>query len=109
MPYYLHQWTYKDEQIRAMITKPQNRADVVRVATEAYGGKLHHFFFSFGEYDGVSISEFPDNVTAMACLMSIFGEGRLASIKTTALLTAEESQEAMRRALAMLGSNQESG
>ena len=98
MPYYLHQWNYKDAQVHKMVTEPQDRAEIVRVATEAFGGTLHQFFFCLGEHDGVSISEFPDNETALACLMSIFAEGRLQSIKTTVLFTSEQSQLAMQKA-----------
>lgn len=103
MALYMHQWVYKDTQVKKMVLEPQDRAHIVRVATEAFGGTLHSFFFSFGEFDGMSISEFEDNETALACLMSIFGEGRLQSVKTTVLLTSEAAQSAMRKANAILG------
>jgi len=95
MPYYLQQWTYKDPEIRAMVTMPQNREEIVRLATEAFNGKLHNFFLCFGEFDGMGITEFPDNKTALACMMSVLGQGGLVTIKTTPLLTAAESEEAM--------------
>jgi uncharacterized protein with GYD domain len=98
MPYFLHQWNYKDAQVHKMVTEPQDRAEIVRIATEAFGGTLHQFFFCLGEFDGVSISEFPDNETALACVMSIFAEGRLESIETTVLFTSEQSQLAMQKA-----------
>lgn len=98
MPHYMHQWTYKDRQLRAMATRPQEREEVVRIATEAFGGRLHQFFFALGEFDGISISEFPDEETAMACIMSIVSQGALANIRTTALLTPREAKSAMRRA-----------
>ena len=50
------------------------------------------------QYDGVAISEFPDNETALACLMSIFGQGGLHKIKTPVLITPEEGQGAMAKA-----------
>jgi uncharacterized protein with GYD domain len=95
MPYYMHQWAYKDSQFRKFVTEPQNRAEIVRVAVEAFGGKLHQFFFTFGEYDGISISEFKDNETALACLMAIVGQGALAVMRSTVLLTPEEAERAM--------------
>ena len=95
MPFYMHQWRYKDPQVRAMITHPQNREEIVRVATEAFGGKLHSFFLCFGEYDGICISEFPDQKTTLACMMSVLGQGGLIDMTTTPLLTMEESKEAM--------------
>lgn len=98
MPYFLHQWRYKSDQIRAMVTHPQQRAEVVRLAIEAYGGTLHQFFFTFGTYDGLSISEFPDNETALACVMSIVGQGGLQMLETTVLITPEEGERSMRQA-----------
>jgi|SRR5271166_1625925 len=100
MPLYMHQWVYKDEQIKRMITQPQDRdrENIVRIATKAFDGKLLNFYFTFGEFDGMSISEFKDNETALACLMSIIGQGRLQSIKTTVLFENESAQEAMRKA-----------
>jgi uncharacterized protein with GYD domain len=98
----MHQWVYKDTEVRKMVLEPQDRSNIVRVATEAFGGTLHHFFFSFGEFDGMSISEFKDNETALSCLMSIFGEGRIQSVKTTILFTSQSAKSAMQRANAIL-------
>jgi uncharacterized protein with GYD domain len=95
MPFYLHQWSYKDPQVRAMVTTPQDREEIVSLAARAFGGRLHGFYFCFGDYDAMCISEFPDNRTAMACVMSIVGQGGLASLKTTALITKEEARDAM--------------
>jgi hypothetical protein len=41
------------------------------------------------------ISEFPDNRTAMACVLSIVGQGGLVSLKTTALITNQEAHAAI--------------
>ena len=95
MPYFMSQWSYVAAEVRALIDKPQNRADVVAKAIEAFGGKLHQFYFTFGEFDGVAISEFPDKGTALACFMTFAGEGGLKSFRTTALLTPEESNHSM--------------
>jgi uncharacterized protein with GYD domain len=105
MPFYLHQWVYKDATVRDMIVKPQNREDIVRVAAEAFNGRLLHFYLSFGEYDGISISEFPDNETAMACLMLVLGQGAVERIKTTPLMSQDEARGAMDRAHEVLTRN----
>lgn len=105
MPFYLHQWVYKDATVRDMIVKPQNREDIVRVAAEAFKGRLLHFYLSFGEYDGISISEFPDNETAMACLMLVLGQGAVERIKTTPLMSPDEARGAMDRAHEVLTRN----
>lgn len=92
MPLYLHQWNYKDQQIQRMLAdvESRDRADVVRTATEAFDGKLLHFFYSFGEYDGVSITSFPDEKSALACMMFIYGQGRIRDLRTAPLFSAEE-------------------
>jgi uncharacterized protein with GYD domain len=95
MPFYLHQWTYKDPQVRAMLTTPQDREEIVSLAAQAFGGRLHGFYFCFGDYDAMCISEFPDNRTAMACVLSIVGQGGLVSLKTTALITNQEAHAAI--------------
>ncbi len=95
MPFFMHQWKYKDPEVRAMVTHPQDRADIVRDAIEAFRGKLHNFFFCFGDYDGMCITEFPDNKTALASLVSIVGSAGLSSIKTTVLIRQEEAKAAM--------------
>jgi uncharacterized protein with GYD domain len=103
MPFYLHQWCYKDPQIRSMLLEPDDRAEVVRTATEAFGGTLHYFFYSFGEFDGIAISEYPDNESALASLMSIFAQGRINNVHTTLLFTAEEGLRSMRQAREVIG------
>lgn len=102
MPFYLTQWNYEEKEIRAMLKRPQNREEAVRTAVEAFGGLLKEFFFSYGEYDGLVITEFPDDRTAKACLMAIKGTGGLSSMKSTVLTTSEEASAAMETANAMV-------
>jgi uncharacterized protein with GYD domain len=98
MTYFLSQFTYKDDQIKALLTEPQDRAVAVGRAVAAFGGKLHHFFFAYGEYDGVALMEFPDPDSANACLLTIIAGGGVASLKTTVLIEPEAALRAMRKA-----------
>lgn len=98
MPLFLHQWSYKDDQVEKMILEPQNRAEIVRAAVRAFDGELISFFYCFGDYDGMAIARFPDNQTALACCMSIFAGGRLAGVKTTPLFDPDEGVAAMTQA-----------
>jgi uncharacterized protein with GYD domain len=98
MPFFLHQWNYKDQQVRKMLVETEDRKEVVRMATEAFDGRLHHFFYCFGEYDGMAISEYPSHEAALASMMSIFGQGRISDVRTTVLFTPEEGMRAIRHA-----------
>ena len=106
MTLYLHQWTYKEDQVTAMLKRDpaeMNRAEVIRTSAEAFGGKLHAFYYSFGKYDGVAISEFDHETTALACLMAICGDGRIKTVQTTVLFLPEQGVEAVRIAREVLG------
>ena len=98
MPYYLFQWKYKDPALKAMMETPQDRPAELRKAVEAFGGRMHQFFFAFGEFDGVSIVEFPNNESCAACAVMLSGAGATATLQTTVLLTPSEGQAAMPRA-----------
>jgi uncharacterized protein with GYD domain len=98
MPHYLYQWRYKDPAIQAIIEKPQDRPAELRKAVEAFGGRVHAFFYAFGDYDGIAIVDFPDGESCAACSLTLSGAGGNTLLKTTVLLTAEEGREAMRRA-----------
>ncbi len=104
MPMYLHQWTYKDQHFRRLLQDADklDREEVVRTATEAFGGTLHAFYFCFGAFDGVAITEFPDERIALACVMSMYGQGRLLNVQTTPLYPASDSVQAILYARSML-------
>jgi uncharacterized protein with GYD domain len=98
MSFYMFQWRYKEAALKAMVQHPQDRSEAARTAVEAYGGKLHHFFFAFGEFDGVAISEFADTESATAAALTIGAGGAAAAIKTTVLISTEEAVRAMEKA-----------
>ena len=103
MPFYLFQWQYKDPAIKAMVETPQDRPEELRKAVEAFGGRLHQFFFAFGEYDGVSVVEFPDNESCAACAVTLTGAGATTALRTTVLLTTGEGQSARVRFVTAIG------
>ena len=98
MAYYLLQFKYNDVSFKAMVEKPQDRHAEAAKLVEGFGGKLHQFFFAFGEYDGVAITEFADEESVTACLMTIAASGGFDGLKTTVLIPSEEAQRAMSKA-----------
>jgi uncharacterized protein with GYD domain len=98
MPSYLLQAAYSTEALAAMVKKPQNRTDAVRKAIEKLGGSMEAIWFSFGDYDVVSIIEMPDNASAAAFALAIAAGGACKNVKTTPLLSVDESMTAMKKA-----------
>ena len=98
MPMYLTRFSYTPETWAMMIAQPEDRRRAGSAYIESVGGKLHGFWYAFGEYDGINLFEAPDNVSMAAVALAIGGGGALSSIETTVLLTVEETLEALGRA-----------
>ncbi|MBV8777080.1 MAG: GYD domain-containing protein [Alphaproteobacteria bacterium] len=98
MAHYLIRWQFKDATAKALVDKPQDRTAPATALIEGFGGKLHCYYFAFGDYDGLGIAEFPDAVSAAACSMKAASTGAFSRFETTALLTGAEAEAAMRKA-----------
>ena len=75
MAHFIVRWGFKDISAKAMVTTPQDRTETARALVESFGGKLHDYYFTFGDYDGIEICEFPDNVSAAAFSMAAASTG----------------------------------
>lgn len=100
MAHYLLQVCYTQGAVKAMVANPQNREDAARKVIESVGGSLKSFHFALGEFDVVMIAEFPDNTAAASVAMATGASGALSRFQTTALITAADAMEAMRKAKA---------
>jgi uncharacterized protein with GYD domain len=98
MPLYLTRFSYTPEAWGRLIGNPEDRRLAAQSYIESVGGKLHGFWYAFGEHDGYNLWEAPDNVSMAAVAMAISGGGALRSIETTVLLTVDEAMDAMRKA-----------
>jgi uncharacterized protein with GYD domain len=98
MAHFLVQVGYTSEAWAAMVKNPQGRSAAVAPAIEKLGGRMEHFWLSFGEYDVVGIVEMPNNVSAAAFAIAIGAGGSCRSFLTTPLLNFEEGIEAMKQA-----------
>jgi uncharacterized protein with GYD domain len=92
---------YSPEATAAMIHHPQDRAAAVGAMIQRAGGKLIGLWFCIGKHDIVAIAEMPDNTSAMAMSMAIGASGAMRSYRSTALLTSDEAQAAMKLASAV--------
>jgi uncharacterized protein with GYD domain len=98
MPLYLTRFSYTPETWARMIGNPEDRRQAAQSYIESVGGKLHGFWYAFGEHDGYNLFEAPDNVSMAAVALAIGGGGALSSIETTVLMTVDETIDALRKA-----------
>ncbi len=98
MSHFMLRWQFTDASAKALVGKPHDRTGAATSLVEGFGGTLLSYYFSFGEYDGVGIAEFPDNKAAAACSMAAAATGGFARFETTTLLTAKEAEAAMQHA-----------
>jgi uncharacterized protein with GYD domain len=98
MALFLIQATYTPVAWAAMAKNPENRSEAIQQLLQKAGGKLRDVYFCFGEYDVALICEAPDLATAASISVAANAAGHLQAIKTTPLLTVEESMDVMRRA-----------
>jgi len=98
MPLYLTKFSYTPETWARLIGNPEDRRKAAQEYVESVGGKLHGFWYAFGDHDGYNLWEAPDNVSMAAVALAITSGGALSSYETTVLLTVDETLEALRKA-----------
>ena len=98
MALYLSRFSYTPETWARLVKNPEDRREAARTYIESVGGKLHGFWYAFGEDDGWNLWEAPDNVSMAAVALAIAGGGALRSFHTTVLMTVEETLAALEKA-----------
>ena len=95
---YLIKAQLKPEAMASIIQNPQDREEALRPVFEAMGGSLEKYYFAVGENNVYVLAEIPDHTSAEAITMAVLASGAIASTKATALLTAQEAIDAMKKA-----------
>ena len=98
MTYYLSRFSYTPETWARLIQNPEDRRAAAQEYIESVGGKLHGFWYAFGEHDGLTLWEAPDNVSMAAVALAIGSGGAVSKLETTVLLTVEEALDALQKA-----------
>lgn len=98
MATYMTQFTYSTASIKGLVNKPQDRRGAAEKIFSSAGGKLIEMYFSFGEFDGMAVVEFPSNVDAASALLAVGASGAFSNMKTTVLITTDEAVRAMQKA-----------
>ena len=94
MAKYLIEANYVGEGIKGLLKEGgTSRRAVVEEAAKTVGGTLEAFYYAFGDTDLYAIVDLPDNATTAGLSLSIAASGTVA-LKTTALLTPEELDDA---------------
>ena len=97
MPLYLSKFSYTPETWARLIGNPEDRRSAAQTYIESVGGSLHGFWYAFGDHDGYTLWEAPDNVSMAAVALALSRGGALSSLETTVLMTVEETIEALGR------------
>jgi uncharacterized protein with GYD domain len=94
MPIYITQGRYTREAIRGMTTRPEDRADAVSRLLSKAGGRLIGYYFTFGEFDFLTIAEAPSETQMAAALIAAAGGGGVTDLRTTLAMSAAEAKGA---------------
>ncbi len=106
MPKFLVRATYSAEGFKGVIKdKASGRRAVLEKAAASVGAKLEAMYFTFGDYDLVTIIDAPDGATLMAVALAACSTG-LARTSTTPLLTIEEADRAIQKGVKYRGPGQ---
>ena len=100
MAMYLTKFNHTPDTWARLLANPEDRRTALSPIVEAMGGKLHGYWYAFGDADGFVLFEAPDDVTAGTLLVKVASTGAFTNVSTTKLLTVEEALEVMRRSCA---------
>jgi uncharacterized protein with GYD domain len=94
MPTYITQGRYTREAIKGMTMRPEDRADAVSRLLAKAGGRLIGYYFTFGEYDFLTIAEAPSETQMAAALIAAGGSGGITGLRTMLAMNAAEAKGA---------------
>ena len=93
MPIFITQGRYSLDAIKGMIANPEDRAEAATKLFEAAGGKLLAYYVTLGEYDWLTIGEFPDLQSVSAAVLAGAASGGVTDVKTIAAMTTAEAKQ----------------
>jgi len=100
MAKYLFEANYTQEGLKGVAAAGGSaRRDAIESMISSLGGTVEAFYFAQGESDVVLILDLPDNKTVAAISLATGGAGAITNMRTRALLTPEEIDEAAKTAV----------
>lgn len=98
MPIYITQGRYAADALKGMTLNPENREKAVEDLMTRAGGKLLALYFTFGEYDFLSISEAPNELVMASALIAGAASGGVSDLKTSVAIAADDAMRAFKSA-----------
>ncbi len=98
MAHYMFRWRLKDSAIKGLVERPVDRTAPAREMIASFGGRMLHYFFMFGDFDGFAICEMPDEGSAVALGMASRATGSFDEFQMLTLFTPHEAERMMQRA-----------
>ncbi|MEE9532119.1 MAG: GYD domain-containing protein [Syntrophobacteria bacterium] len=95
MPTYIFLYKLTDQGIKNIKEMPQRMEKAIE-ASEAVGGKVLGVYSVLGEYDLVSIAEFPNDETVLSLALAFGSQGNVRST-TLKAFTKEEFAEIVKK------------
>lgn len=88
MPTYIALGKFAEKGISNIKDSP-TRVNEARATVKKMGGELKSFYYTMGQYDFVSVAEWPSNEAAMTFLLAL---GSLGNVKTETLVAIPVEQ-----------------
>ena len=88
MPTYVTLYKWTEQGIKNVKQAPE-RVEAAKKASEAMGGKILGLYVTLGEYDLVTISEWPSDEAGMVMLLAQGAQGNVRSTTLKAFAPAE--------------------
>lgn len=98
MAIFITQGCYTPEAVKGMVTNPENREKALAELMEKAGAKLLALYFTFGEYDFLSISEAPNEEVMASALITGAASGSVSHLRTSLAMTTEHAMKAFKAA-----------
>lgn len=98
MPIYITQGRYTSDAIKGMVANPENREKAVAELMDKAGAKLVGLYFTFGEYDFLSITEAPNEEVMASALIAGAASGGVSHLRTSVAMTAKDAAKAFKSA-----------
>ena len=97
MPKYLVQANYVGDGVKGLLKEGgSSRRAAVEKLFKSGGGAVENFYYAFGETDVYVIADMPDNASMAAVALMVAASG-VVNLKTTVLMTPEDSTMLQRR------------